>query len=196
MKQTCTYCGFNYSAYFRYELKEKARLNPKEGWLWGVRRKRRVARLKETDRRTFLRVLVTLREHKELLYTNYELKQALKMKSVSPITKTLKLMYELGIVQKYNVNGAWYWKFEVTGYRREEETIEDKIKAERDPLKRKILRMTPEEKEIYYHEQRMKDKSVCRYVQRIKDNGEVEGEFVWVSKEVAQKIDERKGKLF
>jgi len=177
MKQSCTDCGFRYTDFVRYDPVPNVRLDQKEGWMWDVQRKRRIAKLKDHEQRLFLKILVKLRENRGYYFTAYELKQEFELLSVSPVTRILKSMLELGIVRALRVNGAMYWKFEVTGYRN--------IKA-RTPK-------TKEEREIdniREHVEIVEGGKVRRYVQYKDRDGETVGEFVWVTPETAAKIDE------
>jgi len=174
MKQSCADCGFTYREYARYDVVPYTRLNEEEGWLYKVVRRRRVTRLKPDQHRTFMGVLSLLREHRDLWYTKYEIKMILMKPSVSPITKVLKLMYELGIVETVESEGKLWYKFEATG-RSTYEARKPKSKEERE---RERL-----------HDELEEDSRVMVYVQNRKD-GEWKGEFVWVQPETKQKIEE------
>jgi len=183
---SCVVCGFKYGDYVKYNPVEYMRLNEKEGWMYRVKGKRKLMRMKQADRRVFLKVLGVLRENKGLAFNKYELKQAIGIPSVSPVTKTLKLMYEMGIVQKHDVNGHIYWKLEPTGKRPEAKEPED---PPMDP------RMEREHKNIAEQIDIVEDDRVLKYVQWINDKGEVEGQFTWCSPERAKFFDEQALKL-
>jgi len=183
---SCVNCGFKYGDYVKYNPVEYMRLNEKEGWMYQVRGKRRLAKMKQADRRVFLKVLETLRENRGLYFNKYEIKEAIGITSVSPVTKSLKLMYELGVVERYNIEGKWYWKFEPTGKRPE---VKD---PENEPMDPKIER---EHKDIKEQAEIVEDDRVLKYVQWINRDGKVEGQFIWTTPERAKYFDEQAQKL-
>lgn len=177
LTHSCMYCGFKFSDFVRYDIVPYERLNEKEGWMWEVARRRRLARLKPHEQKIFMQVLMTLRENHEYYFDAYELKQKFNLSTVRTITRSLYYMHELGMVKITVSEGRRWYKYEVTGY----SSYEKKEKKTKDEVQNERL---------HEHVTNMNDKKVCRYIQMEDEDGEYQGKFVWVSPELAKEIDE------
>lgn len=192
MTQSCSTCGFSYLNFVKYDPQEQRRMNPEDGSVYRIRRKRRLRGMKQMEAEVYVGVLTVLRFDEDKGYTKWELREWLGVDSVTPITKALKMMERLGVVKEYEE----HWFFEITQRRNARMECKECGRKSVEDVKRRDCRCGGRleviegrvrskdqmwEQEVSLMEERDAEERRVHYVQWENEEGEVEGEFIWLT---------------